>query len=190
MNEAGIGRILPASLHQGIADLLPSRLEFYEEWLNPKAMHDGRIGLAPLAGVLSFLKAEGDAYRLVCARAGEYTAEWTFAEMPSARRSLMLAAPVWLRLRLVAHAARDMTARTARGCRATVRWKKRTGSVVLTGSLFCVVRERSHEPLCEYYASAIRRLMQLSGLDAEAAIDQCRAMGGDRCVTTLTVHVR
>ena len=57
MNEAGVGRVLPASLHQGIADLLPSRLDFYEEWLNPKAMRDGRIGLAPLAAVLSFFGA-------------------------------------------------------------------------------------------------------------------------------------
>ncbi len=30
MTEAGIGRLLVASLHQGIADLLPTRLEFYE----------------------------------------------------------------------------------------------------------------------------------------------------------------
>ena len=60
MIEAGIGRLLVASLHQGIADLLPTRLEFYEAWLNPVGLRDGRIGLAPLAAVLSFLRQEGE----------------------------------------------------------------------------------------------------------------------------------
>ena len=61
MNEAGIGRLLVASLHQGIADLLPTRLEFYEAWLNPSGLRDGRIGLARSAAVLSFLRQEGEA---------------------------------------------------------------------------------------------------------------------------------
>ena len=43
MIEAGIGRLLVASLHQAIADLLPTRLEFYEAWLNPAGLRDGRI---------------------------------------------------------------------------------------------------------------------------------------------------
>ena len=34
MTEPRIGRVLVASLHQAIADLLPTRLEFYENWLN------------------------------------------------------------------------------------------------------------------------------------------------------------
>ena len=34
MSESRIGRVLVASLHQAIADLLPTRLEFYENWLN------------------------------------------------------------------------------------------------------------------------------------------------------------
>jgi hypothetical protein len=54
MIEAGIGRLLVASLHQGIADLLPTRLEFYESWLNPSGLRDGRIGLAPLARCSAF----------------------------------------------------------------------------------------------------------------------------------------
>ena len=68
MTDAGVGRLLVASLHQGIADLLPSRLEFYESWLNPTGLRDGRIGLAPLAAVLSFLRQEGEPYHLVAAR--------------------------------------------------------------------------------------------------------------------------
>ena len=62
--------MLVASLHQGISDLMPTRLEFYENWLNPVGMRDGKIGLAPLAAVLSFLRQEGEPYTLVTQRAG------------------------------------------------------------------------------------------------------------------------
>src|SRR4029077_19383333 len=87
--EGGVGRLLVASLHQGIADLLPTRLEFYESWLNPSGLRDGRIGLAPRAAVLSFLRQEGSPYRLIAARAGEYTAEWTVADLSAIQRSLI-----------------------------------------------------------------------------------------------------
>ena len=36
MTEAQLGRLLAACLHQAIADVLPQRLEFYEEWLDPR----------------------------------------------------------------------------------------------------------------------------------------------------------
>ena len=62
MSEPRIGRVLVASLHQSIADLLPTRLEFYENWLNVSGLREGTIGLAPLSAVLSFLRTEGDAY--------------------------------------------------------------------------------------------------------------------------------
>ena len=72
MSESRIGRVLVASLHQGIADLLPTRLEFYENWLNVAGLREGTIGLAPLTAVLSFLRSEGPAYQLITSRAGEY----------------------------------------------------------------------------------------------------------------------
>ena len=81
MPEAVIGRVLIASLHQSIADLLPTRLTFYENWLNAEGMREGTIGLAPLYAVLSFLRQEGEAYNRITTRAGEYAAEWTAASM-------------------------------------------------------------------------------------------------------------
>src|SRR5438552_8867506 len=101
MREAGIGRVLVASLHQGIADILPTRLTFYESWLNAQGLRDGTIGLAPLYAVLSFLRQEGDVYSIITARAGEYAAEWTVGEMSSMQRSVLKAAPLWLRGRLL-----------------------------------------------------------------------------------------
>ena len=129
MNDDGVGRLLIASLHQGIADVLPSRLEFYESWLNPSGLREGRIGLAPLAAVLSFLRQEGEAYRLVAARAGEYSAEWTVAELPSFERTVVSGMPDAIRLRLVARIARRMVRQTYGGSRAMVRWRK--GRVLL-----------------------------------------------------------
>src|SRR5687767_5143678 len=99
MNRAGVGRVLVASLHQGISDLMPSRLEFYENWLNPIGMRDGRIGLAPLAAVLSFLRQEGQPYTLVTQRAGEYAAQWTFDGLSPIERAVIRAMLASLRAR-------------------------------------------------------------------------------------------
>ena len=188
MIEAGIGRLLVASLHQGIADLLPTRLEFYESWLNPTGLRDGKIGLAPLAAVLSFLRLEGEPYRLIAARAGEYTAEWTVADMPAYRRAIIRAAPPRLRLHLVMREARAMVRKTYRGSRAIVKWRQGRGAVDIRGSIFCEVRERVEQPLCEYYASGIRRLMYLFNLDVEVGTDQCRATGARQCVMSVLVR--
>jgi hypothetical protein len=188
MIEAGIGRLLVASLHQAIADLLPTRLEFYEAWLNPTGLRDGRIGLAPLAAVLSFLRLEGQQYQLVAARAGEYTAEWWVAELPAFKRTVIRAAPPGLRVRLVMRLAREMVRSTYRGSRAIVRWRKGKGAVDLRGSIFCEVRDRVEGPLCEFYASALRRLLLLFSLDAEVGLEQCRATGAAQC--TLVILVR
>ena len=187
MIETGVGRLLVASLHLGIADLLPTRLEFYESWLNPTGLRDGRIGLAPLAAVLSFLRRE-DEYRLVAARAGEYTAEWTVAEQPGYQRVLIRVLPPPMRARFVMGVARRMIRMTYRGSRAVVKWNKGKGVIDLRGSIFCEVRDRTQEPLCEFYASAIRRLMQLSNLDVEVGTEQCRATGSGQCQMSLLIR--
>ena len=188
MIEAGIGRLLVASLHQGIADLLPTRLEFYEAWLNPVGLRDGRIGLAPLAAVLSFLRQEGEPYQLIAARAGEYTAEWTVADMAAMERAMIRAAPPGLRTWLVMRLARKMIRNTYKGSRAIVRWRKGEGAIDIRGSIFCEVRDRVEHPLCEFYASAIRRLLYLFNLDADVGITQCRAAGAGQCLMIVNVR--
>jgi bacteriochlorophyll 4-vinyl reductase len=177
-----------ASLHQGIADLLPTRLEFYEAWLNPSGLRDGRIGLAPLAAVLSFLRQEGGAYHLVAARAGEYTAEWTVADLPPMKRTMIRALPDGIRLRIVTRLARQMVRSTYGGSRAVVRWRNGRASIDIRGSIFCETREKAEQPLCEFYASAIRRLMYLFNLDVDVGTEQCRATGGGQCVMSLLIR--
>ena len=188
MNDSGVGRLLVASLHQGIADLLPTRLEFYESWLNPSGLREGRIGLAPLAAVLSFLRQEGEAYRMIAARAGEYSAEWTVAELPPLERTLVRAMPDAMRLRLVTRLARRMVRQTYGGSRAVVRWRNGRGSIDIRGSIFCEVRDATEQPLCEFYASGIRRLMHLFNIQVAVDTDRCRATGAGQCL--MVVHVQ
>src|SRR5438093_3190456 len=152
MREAGIGRVLVASLHQGIADILPTRLDFYENWLNAEGLREGTIGLAPLHAVLSFLRQEGDAYRIITMRAGEYAAEWTVASMPPVQRAIIKAAPSWFRTRLVVGDARRLVRTSYQGSRAISRIRRGRDRIDVRASLFCTVREPRLHPLCEFYA--------------------------------------
>jgi hypothetical protein len=178
MSEPRIGRVLVASLHQGIADILPMRLEFYENWLNVSGLREGTIGLAPLSAVLSFLRSEGDAYGQITARAGEYAADWTVNSLPPLERRIIRALPISLRTRAALRVTRALVRETYPGSRAIVRLKRGTASFDLRGSLFCEVREPSVLPLCGFYASAIVRVLYLFALRADAHVSECRASSG------------
>ena len=188
MTEGAVGRVLVASLHQAIADLLPSRLEFYEAWLNPVGLREGRIGLAPLAAVLSFLRQEGAAYQLIVSRAGEYAAEWTVTDMSSFRRSVLRAMPMPLRVRLVMSLARTMIRSTYSGSSGIVSWRKQRGAIDIRGSLFCEVRDPVGQPLCEYYRSAILRVMRLFDVKVDIETEQCRATGAGQCLMVVLIR--
>jgi bacteriochlorophyll 4-vinyl reductase len=182
MRDAGIGRVLVASLHQGIADILPTRLGFYENWLNAEGLREGTIGLAPLYAVLSFLRQEGEAYQLITTRAGEYAAEWTVQSMPPFERAMIKAAPVWLRSRMLLGLARRLVRNSYQGSRATSRLRRGTASVDVRASIFCTVREPVPSPLCGFYAAAFTRLMALFNLGARTEVLACRATGEASCV--------
>ena len=170
MKEATIGRVLVASLHQGIADILPTRLGFYENWLNAEGLREGTIGLAPLYAVLSFLRQEGEAYNIITTRAGEYAAEWTVQSLPPPRRAMIRAAPSWLRRRLLIRLARQLVRETYHGSRAIARMRNGTANVDVRASVFCTVREPVPHPLCGFYAAAFTRLMTLFNVDALSLI--------------------
>jgi len=191
MTESRIGRVLVASLHQAIADLLPTRLEFYENWLNVAGLREGTIGLAPLTAVLSFLRTEGHAYNLITARAGEYAAAWTFENVPLMQRRLVRALPVGLRTRAALRYARGLVKATYPSSRAITRVKRSVVTIDLRGSLFCEVRETSLEPLCGFYASAIAGILRLFDVSAEARVSECRAAGARKgCVLSVTLDRR
>ncbi|MCU1383558.1 MAG: hypothetical protein JWL71_2255 [Acidobacteria bacterium] len=187
MREAGIGRVLVASLHQGIADILPTRLGFYENWLNAEGLREGTIGLAPLYAVLSFLRQEGDAYKLITTRAGEYAADWTVQSMRPVHRAAIKAAPVWLRRRILLRLAKRLVRSSYHGSRAISRLRRGTARVDVRASVFCTVREKVPSPLCGFYAAAFTRLLALFDIGATTEVRACRATGEATCVLTVSM---
>jgi hypothetical protein len=188
MSEARIGRVLVASLHQGIADILPSRLEFYENWLNSAGLRHGTIGLAPFTAVLSFLRREGDVYELVTNRAGEYSAIWTVTSMPRLERMLVRRLPLRLRTRAALRVAAETIGDSYPGSRAIVRMRRGAGLVEIRGSLFCEVREAPSGPLCGFYSAVVVKTLELFRIRAVASISRCRAMEGRGCIISLAVE--
>ena len=181
MRDGGIGRILVAALHQGIADVLPDRLEFYENWFHPGGLRAGRIGLAPSTAVLSFLRREGDAYSQVMARAGEYAGEWTVEGLPRLRRRAVRLLPRVLRARAALGIGRAMVHETYGGSRAIVLKRRGRTVIVIRSSIFCGVREPAPAPLCGFYEAAFARVLACFDVPAALEILSCRATGRDGC---------
>ena len=189
MVDAGIGRLLIASLHQGIADAAPTRLPFYESWLTPPGLAGVKIGLAPLHAALSFLRLEGrPAYDDVMSRAGRYSADWSLTEVSPMRRAVMRRCPTALRARWALGLSRKLVANTFRGSRAKVRVRRGVGILDIRASIFCEVREQAPVPLCGYYVAAVQRFLEHCGIDATVQTQQCRASGAPACTLAVTIR--
>ena len=179
--------MLVASLHQGIADLIPSRLEFYENWLNPRGMRDGRIGLAPLAAVLSFLRQEGEPYTLVTQRAGQYAAQWTFDNLMPLQRAVIRALPVMLRARMAMRLATKVVQGSYQGSRGTATLRGGQGTLALRNSVFCTVREPFAWPLCVFYSAALSHLFALCDVSGDVRVTACQGIGDKSCMIAVSV---
>ncbi len=189
MIDARIGRLLIASLHQGILEGAPTRIEYYEHWLSPTGLREGRMGVAALNAALSFLRREGEpTYHRIMTRAGQAAAEWTFVELSPMRRRLSSWLPPKWRTRAALRVARTMVRQTFGESRLKTRRWGRTGSLRLLGSIFCATRETSAGALCVYYAAAIERLFALHQIEAEVSIRQCISAGGPQCVLAVAVR--
>lgn len=181
LSDDGIGRLLVASLHQSIGDAIPMRLEYYEHWLGPMGLRDGRSGLAPLGAVLSFLRQEGrPVYDDIMTRAGRWSAEWHLADDRLTAR-LAVALPSRLRARYALGRSRRLVRAAFDPARATVSARQGHGQVDIDGSVFCTLRDAWPWPTCTYFAAAIERHLELCGAPAMVRIDRCRASGSGAC---------
>jgi bacteriochlorophyll 4-vinyl reductase len=188
MSDPGVGRVLVASLHQAIADVLPMRLSFYENWLDAEGLREGTIGLAPLYAVLSFLRQEGAAYDRITTRAGEYAAEWTVQSLRPLRRTLIRVTPARLRSRMLMRVARELVRDTYQGSRAIFRIRRGLARIDVRASVFCTVREPVGHPLCGFYAAAFTRLMQMFELGATTKVMACRGTGESSCILHIAIQ--
>jgi hypothetical protein len=184
MVDAGIGRLLISSLHQGIADISPSRLEFYENWLSPAGMRDGRIGLAPLGAVLSFLyREEAPANDEIVSRAGRYAADWTFADVSALRRWCIRRLPTGLRARAALGLGKRLILATVRESKVTTRFNGTTAGIDINSALFDQLRDPATIPMRAFYASAIDRLLAHCALDAQVTVTNDQAGAWSLAIT-------
>jgi hypothetical protein len=180
-----IGRVLVASMHQAIADELPTRVDFYDHWLGGQRMRDGSVGLAPMTAVLGFLRAEGEPYHAVMKRAGGYAADWSVDSLGALERRFIQAQPEWLRIRAVLRLA----ARTIRAgyepTKTKVRVRKNQASLEVKSSLFCRVRAPQGAALCDYHAALIVQMLRRFDLPSTVAIEQCTGTQGALCAVVI-----
>lgn len=162
MVDAGIGRLLIASLHQGIADVSPTRLDFYENWLSPTGLRDGRMGLAPLGAVLSFLhREEPPADRLIPTHAGACASVWAYDGTTAVRKRLIRCLPPRLRTRAALGLGRALVRGTISRSKVTVRLKRGEGVIEIRSPLFEYLREPAAVPMRVFYASAYTECLKL-----------------------------
>jgi hypothetical protein len=184
MSDLRIGRIVAASLHQSISDVLPDRLEFYELYLRSQGLRDGSIGLAPISAVLGFLRTE-TAYVEVVERAGRLAADWMVTSLPPWRRQLIGMLPRTLRARAALRIAAGIVTHVSSSSTAATRCGRTNAQLDVTASLFCSVRETQKSPLCGFYAAAAAETLAMFGLPARVAVRRCHAVEGGTCLIAL-----
>jgi hypothetical protein len=184
MTEARIGRLLAASLHQAIGDIVPQRLDFYETWLTSEGLRDGSIGAAPISGVLGFLRTEPK-YQAIVERGGQLAAEWTVASVSPFRRRVVALLPRRLSAMVALRVAAGIVRHVCSTTRATARVARGHARLDVADSIFCAVRESQSLPLCGFYAAATQETLRLFGMPAYARVERCHAVDGSDCVIAL-----
>ena len=178
MVDAGIGRLLISSLHQGIADVSPNRLDFYENWLSPSGMRNGRIGLAPLGAVLSFLHREDPPSNdQIASRAGVCAADWTYQELSGVRRWYIHRLPLRLRARAVLGLGKRLVLATVRQSTVKNRMTGFTAVVEIQSELCTQLRDPATVPMRGFYTSALQRLFAHCHVDATVRLADERPGG-------------
>lgn len=184
MVDAGIGRLLISSLHQGIADVSPTRLDFYENWLSPSGMRDSRIGLAPLGAVLSFLHREDPPSNdLIANRAGVCAADWTYQELSGLRRWYIHRLPLGLRARAVLGLGKGLVFATVRQSKVKKRMSGSTAVVEIQSELCKQLRDPATVPMRGFYAAALQRLFAHCHVDATVGLADERPGGWRLSIT-------
>lgn len=183
MTDQRVGRLLPASLHQAIAEELPDRLEYYEHWLRSETLRDGAVGLPAIRAVLGFLRTEpAGGYGQVMARAGMLAAEWHLAVVPAYRRRMIGWMPARLRRRSAMRLARALTPLISANARASSSVRGSEARFEVVSSVFCDVRDRSPAPLCGFYLAMVVGTLAQFGLAAHGVVERCHAVeAGQTC---------
>ena len=185
MSHAKIGRLLVASLHQAVGECLPTRLEFYEHWLDTRKLRNEAIGRAQLVAVFSFLRREDGQYAAVTALAGRYTADWTVGSWSGLRQASLRTLPSFVRRRIVLRMAARALRRLGTARRVTLSGQRSLVMAEVDDSIFCDPRSAVSTPLCGFFGSALTRFLEHFDVPADADTTRCRAVDGERCIVMI-----
>ena len=180
-NVATVKRVLLASLHQGIGEVLPSRLGFYERWLNPSTP-DASLGVASFMAMLTFLQQEGEAFDLISSRAGHHAALRAFQELPPFRRACLRMLPRRIRARRAVGLLTRILPSLYPETRVDVTRRRSTVFVGIDGSPFCAVRGSAASASCSFYVNTIAAFLELFNLRPSVRVRGCQSMGMRSCL--------
>lgn len=140
-------------------------------------MRDGRIGLAPLGAVLSFLhREEPPSNDQIATRAGVCAADWTYQELSGPRRWYIRRLPLALRSRAALGLGKRLILATVRQSKVTTCIRGTAGTVLIDSALCQQLRDPATVPMRGFYAAALQRLF--AHCDIEAAVELAGARQG------------
>jgi predicted hydrocarbon binding protein len=181
-NGPTVGRVLLASLHQAIAEVLPARLRFYERWLTSASSDLPDLGIAPFLAMLSYLEQEGRGYDAISARAGHYAAIRSFRTISVLKRIYLRVLPRRLRARKGIGLVTAMLPALYPEIRVELTRRGGTAFLGIDGSPFCDRRHATRRPTCGFISSHITTFLELMRLRPAVRVTRCRASGATSCL--------
>jgi hypothetical protein len=140
-----------------------------------------------MTAVVGFLRAEGEPYHRVVARAGVLAADWWVESLPATHRRFVRWLPRPLRLRAALKVAGEIARAVNSESQVSRRVRGTSATVKLTASVFCSVRASQPSPLCGFYVALVVATLKHFGIAAVGHSTQCRAVEGPTCVLTFDV---
>jgi hypothetical protein len=181
-NGPTVGRVLRASLHQAIAEVLPARLTFYERWLTSASADLPDLGIASFLAMLSYLEQEGRGYNAISARAGHYAAIRSFRQLFVLKRAYLRVLPRRLRARKGVGLAIAMLPDLYPEIRVEMTRRRGTAFIGIDGSPFCDTRHATPRPTCGFFSSYLTTYLELLNLRPAVRVTRCRASGATSCL--------
>ncbi len=186
-SDGTVGRVLLASLHQAVGEVLPARLEFYEPWLQPPDHPDEALRSASFGTMLSALQHEDDSQNVI-ARAGQYAAIRSFEKLTALRRAYLRILPRRIRARMAVGLIVRILPTLYPEARIDV---TRRGGAIFIGieaSPFCTPIKTAERPSCHFYSNTVTTFLQLFRLSPAVRVSRCRASGTPSCLVTVLPH--
>lgn len=180
MKEDSVERLFLASIRQALEDIAPEQLEVFQKWFDP-ADRRPRFHIAPVMGAVSYLSRDPALYEKVMDRAGRYASDWSYEHLSPVERKLWSSLPLAGRERAVKRLLRAGLKNVHRDGRLEARREGPKLVVIVSNSIFCRT-VTGNGPLCLYYASLFKGLMERAALGWSLVVESsCGGQGRPEC---------